>query len=830
MILYMLGIKNNIITMNSKKAISLVMLVTIAYLVTFITTNIFITSTSTIVFLISVIFLIKYIFITQKNSKILTFQNTLLEKSYDSTNFAYVFLDKNLKCIFKNNVASIIFGNRASSYHNMIETFEKENRDITDSLLNIQQFILDKQPTFCDVNVKQGNSILLWRIFASPIKDLKNYTSICIADITPSTKYSSVKENNPTFLKNIINNIDIPIIITDRNCLEIIFANNSFMNIFNTKSLNTKRSLKEFFINHELFYKVDQETSFETKLIGTITKDAIVTPLFISDEIKAFAIKTVKNDFSTVSSVQKYKTFIKHLFEQAPISIVIIRKDSHKISLCNEYFANTIGIFNLENLPKIDELIEQDSINAFYKQIQDDSDSIQSQDTSLEITFKNGNTYLVYKTLISQNIDFIKSGISYEIKDTHDNEPNSEDHIMLYLLDISEFKNYKNKLYQAQKTQSIGQLAGGIAHDFNNILTAIIGYCDLLLSKHTPSDPSFNELMQIKQNSSRASNLIKQLLAFSRQQKMQPKIIDISDNINDITLLIQRLIGPQIELKVINGRDLNLIKVDPVQLEQIIINLSVNARDAMKKGGALTISTSNVTLKTNISTINSQVPAGEYVLLEIKDTGVGIPKENLGKIFEPFFSTKEKGEGTGLGLATVFGIVKQTGAHIICESTENLGTSFLIYFPVYKEDHIHLQEQKSNQIISRKDLTGSGTILLVEDEFSIRNFAKRALEGKGYTVIESESGYEALSLIENIQQPIDVVISDVIMPKLDGVEFVTKLREKMPNIKVIFISGYAEDSLNNNINTDNKTLFLAKPFTLKDLAAKVKKALCEEEV
>ena len=399
--------------------------------------------------------------------------------------------------------------------------------------------------------------------------------------------------------------------------------------------------------------------------------------------------------------------------------------------------------------------------------------------------------------------------------------------LLLNFLDTTEQKNLEEQFAQSQKMQAVGQLAGGVAHDFNNLLTAMIGFCDLLLSRHGPGDPSFADIMQIKQNANRAANLVRQLLAFSRRQTLQPKVINITDALAEMSNLLRRLIGEKIDLKVAHGRDIGLVKVDPGQLDQVIINLVVNARDAMSQGGGvLAIKTSNEIVDETKHAGTEIIPAGDYVRIEVRDTGIGIPKDNLTRIFEPFFSTKQRGEGTGLGLSTVYGIVKQTGGFISVESEMGVGTTFTIYLPRYE---ITAEELAASQAVSEeapsRDLTGSGAILLVEDEDAVRTFGARALRGKGYDVLEASNGDNALEVLENTDKTIDLVISDVVMPGLDGPSLIRKLRAERPDLKVIFISGYAEDTYRDELDEENGVHFLPKPFSLKELATKVKEVL-----
>ena len=402
--------------------------------------------------------------------------------------------------------------------------------------------------------------------------------------------------------------------------------------------------------------------------------------------------------------------------------------------------------------------------------------------------------------------------------------------VMVYFVDLTDQKTLEVQFAQSQKMQAVGQLAGGVAHDFNNLLTAIIGFCDLLLVRHQPGDPSFADVMQVKQNANRAANLVRQLLAFSRQQTLRPSVLNPTDALADLSNLLRRLLGETVDLKMSHGRDLWTIKADQNQFEQVIINLAVNARDAMLEpdahgqiGGMLTIRTANVTEEDAAALDHAIMPVADYVLIEVSDTGCGIPKENLGKIFEPFFSTKEVGKGTGLGLSTVYGIVKQTGGFIFPFSTVGKGTSFRIYLPRHLET---AAEKKAAEVPARQtDLSGKGTVLLVEDEDAVRSFAVRALETRGYTVLEAASGEHALEVVEDHNGPIDVVVSDVVMPNMDGPTMVSELARRKPGLKIIFISGYAEEAFKKNLDKDVEFQFLPKPFSLKQLAAKVKEVI-----
>jgi len=385
-------------------------------------------------------------------------------------------------------------------------------------------------------------------------------------------------------------------------------------------------------------------------------------------------------------------------------------------------------------------------------------------------------------------------------------------------------RRFEAQLAQTLRLKAVGQLAGGIAHDFNNLLTVMIGFCDLLLLSHPPGDPSFADITQIRKNAERAANLVRQLLAYSGRQTLQPRVVSLVDVLAELTPLLRRLVGRHIVLRLEQGGDLYPVLVDPGQLEQVITNLVVNARDAMPTGGSLTIRTDNLKLTAPLHAAGDSVPPGEYVHIDVTDTGTGIAPEIIDRIFEPFFTTKRVGAGTGLGLATVYGIVKQSGGYLALDSTVGQGSTFRIYLPRHPEKATSLARREGEE--DNRDLTGTGTVMLVEDEEAVRMFSARALRNKGYKVIEAASGRAALDLMAESPDPIDLLITDVVMPEIDGPALVEEFRAARPGLKVIFISGYAESSFRNS--ADGASLhFLAKPFSLKQLAAKVKDVLAE---
>ena len=404
---------------------------------------------------------------------------------------------------------------------------------------------------------------------------------------------------------------------------------------------------------------------------------------------------------------------------------------------------------------------------------------------------------------------------------------------IVYLLETTERRALENQINQSQKMDMVGQLAGGIAHDFNNVLSAIMMANDFLLNAHKPTDPSFQDIMQIKQNATRAATLVRQLLAFSRRQTLRPQVLDLGDALSDLTMLLRRLIGEKVKLDLVHGRDLWPVKVDVSQFEQVIVNLAVNARDAMPEGGKLTVKTANVTTDEATQMSYKGMPAADYVRINITDTGTGIPADIVDKIFEPFFSTKEVGKGTGLGLSTVYGIVKQTGGFVYVDSEAGKGTSFHIFLPRHRPE---LEVQPEPQAVNgaakaaeppkpRADLTGQGTILLVEDEDGLRSLNARGLRSRGYSVIEASNGIEAMEALEEKDGAVDLVVSDVVMPEMDGPTLLREMRKRNPNLKIIFVSGYAEEAFDKSLPENEQFAFLPKPFALSALVEKVKETM-----
>ncbi|MFP7673062.1 ATP-binding protein [Marivita sp. S0852] len=392
--------------------------------------------------------------------------------------------------------------------------------------------------------------------------------------------------------------------------------------------------------------------------------------------------------------------------------------------------------------------------------------------------------------------------------------------LIAVLNDATELKSLEAQFVQGQKMQAIGQLAGGVAHDFNNLLTAISGHCDLLLLRHDQGDPEYGDLIQIHQNANRAAGLVGQLLAFSRKQTLQSEQLDLRDILSDLTHLLNRLVGERVALELSQNPVLPPIRADKRQLEQVIMNLVVNARDAMPDGGTILIETDEQVLEDTLQNGRAKVPAGAYVIVRVTDKGMGIPQDKLEKVFEPFYTTKRTGEGTGLGLSTVYGIVKQTGGFIFVDSLPGKGSTFTLMFPAC-EDAPPVEPEVPEKVVEVPMSFDGGVVLLVEDEAPVRAFASRALEHRGFKVIEADCAERALDLLKDETLKVDVFVTDVVMPGLDGPSWVRKARADRPEVPVVFMSGYAEDVFKSQGSRLDSSAFIAKPFSLTELTAVV---------
>jgi signal transduction histidine kinase/CheY-like chemotaxis protein len=391
--------------------------------------------------------------------------------------------------------------------------------------------------------------------------------------------------------------------------------------------------------------------------------------------------------------------------------------------------------------------------------------------------------------------------------------------------DITERKRLEEQLRQSQKMEAIGQLAGGVAHDFNNLLTAINGYADILVAGMAPDDQRRADVEEIRKAGDRAAALTRQLLTFSRRQVRQPLVIDLNDVVAGIAPMLRRLVGEQIELRAPQGLDLGRVRADPSQIEQVLLNLVVNARDAMPAGGTLTIETANVELDDEYARTHALVVPGPHVLLAVSDTGTGMDAATMEHLFEPFFTTKPAGEGTGLGLATVYGIVTGSGGHVVAYSEPGQGSAFKVYLP-----SVAATVESRAEAAAAPAAGGAETILVVEDEDAVRSYVERVLGRLGYTVLAARSGVEALALVADDAGPIDLLVTDVMLPGINGRETSERLTARHPSLRTLFISGYTEDSIVHRGELDQGVAFLGKPFTPDALGHAVREVLGAQRV
>ena len=430
-----------------------------------------------------------------------------------------------------------------------------------------------------------------------------------------------------------------------------------------------------------------------------------------------------------------------------------------------------------------------------------------------------------------QNAD---GGLPVSVYIVHDAQNPKES--FAYLVNVSARKILEDQLVQSQKMQAIGQLAAGVAHDFNNLLTAIRLNTDELLQRHPVGDPSYPELQNINTTGARAAALVKKLLTFSRKATRRMERLDVTDTLSDMVVTLRQTLGERAKLKMVHARGLPPVMADKSQIDTVLMNLCVNARDAMEEQGGGTITIRSALLPrsdvedSQLSEALNAIPGDDFVVVSVEDTGTGMPDEVKAKIFEPFFTTKEQGKGTGLGLATVYGIVQQTGGHLTVESELGKGTAFKIYLPAAgpaTEAELAAEEQTKAPARKPANLAGQGNILFVEDEASVRGIAAKALRKKGYRVIEAEDGEEALEILEETKVPFDLMISDVVMPGMDGPSLLRAGREMLGEARIVFISGYAEEEFSDLLSEEPDVTFLPKPFTFAELAEKVKSEIGE---
>jgi PAS domain S-box-containing protein len=475
-----------------------------------------------------------------------------------------------------------------------------------------------------------------------------------------------------------------------------------------------------------------------------------------------------------------------------------------KLLACNPAFARILGFDNPED-------VMSHQAVEFYSSNQAREDFLdlvkrEKKLTNYETQYckRDGSTVYVIENAVGT---FDNDGELTEIKG--------------YIFDNTERKKLEGQLLQSQKMEAIGRLAGGVAHDFNNMLTAIMGYSDILISRLPAGDPLLKNVIEIKKAGEQASLLTQQLLAFSRKQVLRPQVLELNTVIRETDDMLRRLIGDDIELLSVLSSDLWPLRADQSQLKQIILNLAINSRDAMPDGGRLVVETRNVELDEEYCRIHSEVSEGQYVMLSVTDTGIGMDAETCSHIFEPFFTTKEQGKGTGLGLSTVYGIVQQSKGHVTVYSEQGKGTAFKIYLPCVVESAQKVVSAESSPGLPG----GSETVLVVEDEDSVRNLARSVLEAKGYSVLEASGGQEALRIAREYEGTIDILLTDVMMPRMSGSDLARRMAAERPGLKVVFVSGYSESFVLQNRVLDPDSVFLEKPFTPNSLTRKIRQAL-----
>jgi PAS domain S-box-containing protein len=512
-------------------------------------------------------------------------------------------------------------------------------------------------------------------------------------------------------------------------------------------------------------------------------------------------------------ALRESEEYFRRLTKQSPIPIAIIG-DKGEVDFLNERFNATFG-YTLDDLPNLkawwpraypDEQYRKEVIASWQNAIKEaEATTGDIKPSEYRVTCKNGTIRIA---------EIFGSKIGNKI--------------LVLLPDFTERKraeeekaDLQEQLRQSQKMEAIGRLAGGVAHDFNNILTVIKGYSQLSLAEIKEDNALSENIEEIIKATDRAADLIRQLLAFSRRQVMEMKVLGLNIILENLDKMLRRLIAEDIELTTLLAEDLGNVKTDPGQMEQVIMNLVVNARDAMPDGGKLTIETANVELDEAYAHTHVAVKPGRYVMISVSDTGVGMSPEVKDRVFEPFFTTKEKGKGTGLGLSTVYGIVKQSGGNIWVYSVPGKGTTFKIYLPRVDEPLEKLGRRVEVNEIPR----GTETILLAEDEEEVRNLAVRFLESQGYKVLKASQGLEAFLIAEEYEGIIHLLMTDVVMPKLSGRELADRIAEIRPEIKVLFMSGYADNAIVHHGVLEGGMNYLQKPFTLDGLAKKVREVL-----
>ena len=676
-----------------------------------------------------------------------------------------------------------------------------------------------------------------------------------IRQITAQRNMEKIFSGEKKYLHDFIDDLATALYVCNKD-YEIEYANHALAKLLGVdKDELVRHNLKDFLAENSEPSEKNKQFRGNVHLInksGEVTECYLAQDTFRQNQeikIRGVIIDGLPNDEILLQKLDHAYDTVSWLFNFAPIGIIFTDPEGH---ITESNFTAQI-FFNMDkgklHSKSIFSFCSEEDAKALKKEVLAICND-RNLSTSIDLRIKQDKEEKAATIYINPMRKL------YSSKDIQNNG------LVLHIVDVTEQKNLELQFSQAQKMQAMGQLAGGIAHDFNNLLTAMIGFCDLLLERHGVGDPSFTDLIHIKQNANRATGLVRQLLAFSRKQPLKPKLISITENFAELSHMLKRILGEQIILKFYHGNDLGFVKVDPIQFSQVIINLAVNAKDAMNNQGILSISTRVELLKDSHLSGTDTIKAGEFVVIDVKDTGCGIPKENLTRIFDPFFSTKQNivGSGTGLGLAMVYGIVRQTEGFIKVDSKVGKGTTFSIYLPRFEQPE-EMEEIKETTVLSNKTKNGAPVltvhenlatpgnidqklilglnissidqiyeksnrptseirILFVEDEDSVRAFGLRALKKKGYQIIGCNSAENALEILEN-DKNFHLLITDMVMPGMSGAALAQAIRKQIPDIKIILASGYSEEITRKDLAGSDDFEFMAKPFSLGDLTKKV---------
>jgi two-component system cell cycle sensor histidine kinase/response regulator CckA len=722
--------------------------------------------------------------------------------------------EKNRNLYLNSKFRTLCQGAPRAGYSTLLSLFPDYQADIRNMEMNSRS----GQEDSLDVETTQLGQKIFFNITSKPVPGFKDCIQWRIDDVTKERSQSRQVVSERETLTDFSDNAPVGFFSVDEHG-HFVFANATFIRWIGY----SQEELETSVVLHDLLSPAPENSApYDIKPAGGVRQIvethfkakggreflASITQTVVHEENGKVRTRAVINDLTAEKTIRQAlkdsESRFERFFEEAPLGIAIINRDGVVVD-CN---------------PILAKLLERDIQSVEDKAYSEMIDKADWKDARSIITRISHGEVINDPLEIRLWVNSSQSALPCQLFARQFSEGS---HIALHFIDVSRQKNLESQFIQSQKMQAVGQLAGGIAHDFNNLLTAIIGFCDLLLLRHKPGDPSFSDIQQIKQNSNRAANLVRQLLAFSRQQTLRPQVQDITDILTEVSHLLRRLIGVNIELKLSHGTELGLVKVDGGQMEQVLVNMAVNARDAMPDGGTLTITTRGYHNSTSHTFGEDVMPIGRWVAIDVTDTGTGIPPDVMSRIFEPFFTTKDVGKGTGLGLATVHGIIRQTGGYLGVESEVGHGTTFSIYLPEANPEEAVQNSVQAQPEESEADLTGVARILLVEDEDAVRVFSTRALTNKGYEVVTAEHGEAGWTVFQEQTKPFDLLITDVMMPGMDGPTLAKKIREASPSLKIIFVSGYSEEKLKDTLG-DN-VYFLAKPFTLKQLASKVKEVL-----